>query len=468
MAIFASKLSCIWCDFVYIFLLSCVHTWYTFRRHASHKRVEQYSTTVMKNKKKWVTHALPLFRALSRSGVDDSWSGVYMRARANYSALQVTSCPWQVPVVVTVYLLCSPVTQEALSNGTIGRAPSTVREKRITFQHWVEADKAQEFTINVGDYPTGCDGTNVHVPAATVESAFPLGIPIKLKSCKFGSKYELLPSSVHPTPSRNGDVFILPAIGGTYDVKSSRLRGPRPFRGRVESHSHSDRVGDNPKWRFGTPFRDSNIRYFKTSRANTPNFLCDDVFEHLMYGVWRLRMKALALDDFKRARHGFRKSLMGFTVVRSNSGDIPAQEFSDGCGGDLERAVPSSERSGLSVDGEWTTRTIPISGDDVCESTDEDSDDESSDEETDYGTVHRVPEDRFVLIHLTRPGNRKQTTNNRHHEYVRRVVPRKEDLQRIAVQVTKKIFELTHQHMVEAASGYTSPDMTSSFGVVLG
>ena len=73
-------------------------------------------------------------------------------------------------------------------------------------------------------------------------------------------------------------------------MNSSGVQGPRSVGGRVEPHSHSGRVDNNPRCRSGTPFHDSNLRYFETGRANTPKLLCDEVFEHLVYGVWPLKM----------------------------------------------------------------------------------------------------------------------------------------------------------------------------------
>ena len=85
------------------------------------------------------------------------------------------------------------------------------------------------------------------------------------------------------------------------------------------------------------------MRYFETGRANTQMFLCDEVFEYFVYGVWPLRMKELSIEDFKKARHNFRKILKGFRVVRSPSGDVPASHLDDGCGFHHEGAEPSAE-----------------------------------------------------------------------------------------------------------------------------
>ena len=112
------------------------------------------------------------------------------------------------------------------------------------------------------------------MPATTVtlESALAMGIPIELTADKFCANYEVLPPSVHPTPFSHGE----------YAVNSSGVQGARSVGGRVEPHSHSGRVDHYPRWRFGTPSRDSSLRCFETSRANTPKFLCDEVFEPLV------------------------------------------------------------------------------------------------------------------------------------------------------------------------------------------
>ena len=127
--------------------------------------------------------------------------------------------------------------QEALSNGTIGQG-SRVEGNRITFQRWLETDEAQQLTINVDDCQTGSDRATVHVTTATLLSAFEIDPPIELRAHTCWAKYELTPRSVHPGPSTNGDFFILPPIGGTYDLSSSGVQGPRSVGGRVEPHSH--------------------------------------------------------------------------------------------------------------------------------------------------------------------------------------------------------------------------------------
>ena len=316
--------------------------------------------------------------------------------------------------------------QEAISNGTIGKG-STAKGIRITFQRWLEADESKQVTIYVRDCQTGSDRATVHVPTAKLESGLEMGPTLELRAHKFGSKYELLPRSVHPTPCPDGDFFILPALGGTYDVNSSGVQGPTSVGGRLEPHSHSGQVDNNPSWRFGTQFDDSNVTYFETGRANTPKFLYDEVFEHFVYGVWPLRMKELSIEDFKKARHNFRKTLRGFRVLRSPSSHVPARHLDDGCGFHHEGAEPSAEGSVLRVDDDWVSRAIPNPGSDGHgEQT----------KEAECGTVSLLHDESYVLIHITRPGNRACTTNQRQHAYVPKVVPRKDELPHIAVQVT--------------------------------
>ena len=140
-------------------------------------------------------------------------------------------------------------------------------------------------------------------------------------------------------------------------------------------------------------------------------------------------MKKLSIDDFKNSRHNCRKILRGFTVARSRSGDVPASHFDykRWCGFYHEGAEPSAEGSVLCLHDEWASRTIPNPGSDrLGEYT----------KEVEYGTASRSNEKLFVLIHITRPENRAQTTNNRRHDYVPKVVSRKDELQHIAVQVT--------------------------------
>ena len=199
-----------------------------------------------------------------------------------------------------------------------------------------------------------------------------------------------------------GIFFILPALGGTYDVNSSGVQGPRSVGGRLEPHSHSCRVHNNSRWRFGTQFHDSNLRYFETGRANTQKFLCDEVLEH-MYGVWPLRMKELSIDDFKKSSHNFRKILKGFRVVCS--GDVPASHFDYRKWYDIhhEGAEPSAKGSVLCVDNEWASRTIPNPGSDWHG---------ENAKEAEYGTVSRLHDEFYVLIHITKTGRVRQTYAN--------------------------------------------------------
>ena len=138
-------------------------------------------------------------------------------------------------------------------------------------------------------------------------------------------------------------------------------------------------------------------------------------------------MKELSIDDFKTSRHNFRKILKGFRVVRSPSGDVPASDFDDGCGFHHEGAEPSAEGSVLCVDDDWASRTISNPG--------SDGHGENA-KEAEYSTASRLHDEFFVLIHITRPGNKACTTNRHQHDYVPKVVPRKDELPHIAVQVT--------------------------------
>lgn len=171
---------------------------------------------------------------------------------------------------------------------------------------------------------------------------------------------------------------------------------------------------------FGSTFTADDARLLPNTWANISAFHVDEMYEYLALGFWPRRMKASYSTAFARAKKKIKWAAKSFGVTEQTMGDNPAYFY----GWDADSAL----RDGLPVVVRRQVSRGGSTGKGLCESRLKMVNNPGSQEEP-------LDEARLVLTHKSRPGSREETDYERQHDFAEKIVPRKDEVKAIVLQV---------------------------------